>query len=73
MLAASLTENLISKEALSVPESTVSFADGLIVPSELTALLDAFTALYGDAPIGNWNAEIEKAPSPEQYGAVPIA
>ncbi len=70
LLAASLTENLISKEALAVPERAVSFADGIIISSELASLLDAFTALYGDAPIGNWNAEIEKAPSPEQYGAV---
>ena len=70
LLAASLTENLISKEALAVPERAVSFADGIIISSELASLLDAFTALYGDSPIGSWSAEFEKVPSPEQYKAV---
>ncbi len=70
LLAASLTENLIGKESLAVPESVVGFADGIIAPNELNALLDAFTALYGDEPLGSWNAEFERVPTPEQYEKV---
>ena len=56
LLAASLSDNLLQNEGLLVPIAAV--ADGMIVPAELAALLDAYTAFTGGDAIGDWQVDL---------------